>query len=100
MKIDSDRAKINPAAPCIILLDNGSRRAASTINLRHLADGLSKKEQRDIHPVSLLHSDKVAPSELNGQPAQILEPFLMLVMLQEFTIVSDLLDQDLVTTWT
>ena len=77
MKIDSDRAKINPAVPCIILLDNGSRRAASTINLRHLADGLSEKEQRDIHPVSLLHSDKVAPSELNGQPAQILEPFLL-----------------------
>ena len=77
MKIDSDRAKENHSSPCVILLDNGSRRAASTLNLRHLASGLSKKEQRIIHPVSLLHSDKVDAFELNGEPAQILEPFFL-----------------------
>ena len=63
-------------APCIILLDNGSIRAASTINLRILAQRLSHISNRVIHPVSLLHSDKIPNSEIDGIPAEILEPFL------------------------
>lgn len=63
--------------PCVILLDNGSLRAASTQNLRNLADGLSAITNRVIHPVSLLHSNKVSEHDIDGIPAQILEPFLV-----------------------
>jgi len=31
---------------------------------------------REVHPVSLLHSTKVDPADLGGTPAQIFEPFL------------------------
>jgi sirohydrochlorin ferrochelatase len=63
--------------PCIILLDNGSLIAASTINLRKLAEKLSARSNRVIHPVSLLHSAKIHKSEMDGIPAEILEPFLL-----------------------
>jgi sirohydrochlorin ferrochelatase len=70
-------SKAGDSSPCVILLDNGSRRAASTLNLRHLADSLSSITKTPVNPVSLLHSDKVAPSDINGEPARILEPFLI-----------------------
>ena len=63
--------------PCVILLDNGSLRAASTHNLRVLADDLSIITNRVIHPVSLLHSNKVPDQDLDGIAAEILEPFLV-----------------------
>lgn len=62
--------------PCTLLVDNGSHRAQSTLNLRRVAAALSEKVGQKIHPVSLLHSTKVDPSELDGEPAQIFEPFI------------------------
>ncbi len=62
--------------PCVILMDNGSHRAESTINLRRIAQSLSHHIGIEVHPVSLLHSTNVSPSELNGKKAEILEPFI------------------------
>ena len=62
--------------PCTLLVDNGSHRATSTINLRRLATELSESAGQPVHPVSLLHSTRVSADELGGEPAQILEPFL------------------------
>ncbi len=62
--------------PCILLVDNGSHRAESTLSLRHVAQELGGRIGAEVHPVSLLHSTKVDPVELGGSPAQILEPFL------------------------
>lgn len=60
----------------ILLLDNGSRRADSTLNLRRLAAQLSERTGEPIHPVSLLHADHIPARQLAGHPAEILEPTL------------------------
>ncbi len=62
--------------PCTLLVDNGSHRAESTLNLRRVAAALSDQVGHRIHPVSLLHSTKVDPAELDGEPARIFEPFI------------------------
>ena len=62
--------------PCILLVDNGSHRAESTLSLRDVAQRLGDRIGTAVHPVSLLHSTKVDPAELDGRPAEILEPFL------------------------
>jgi sirohydrochlorin ferrochelatase len=62
--------------PTFLLLDNGSRRAESTLNLRALAKGLSAACGKEIHPVSLQHADKTPADLLNGRPANSLTPFL------------------------
>ena len=62
--------------PMLLLLDNGSLEPAATLNLRRLANGVSACLARTVHPVSLLHSHKVPATELEGQPAEILIPFL------------------------
>lgn len=59
-----------------LLVDNGSHRAESTLSLRRIAGALGERVGVTVHPVSLLHSTKVDPSELEGRPAQIFEPFL------------------------
>lgn len=46
------------------------------MSLRQVASALSGKTGTPIHPVSLLHSTRVDPAELEGEPAQIFEPFL------------------------
>ncbi|MFC5051082.1 sirohydrochlorin chelatase [Rubritalea spongiae] len=60
----------------ILLLDNGSLRAAATLQLRELAVGLSRCIGKEVHAVSLLHSSKVNPEELGGVKAQTFVPFL------------------------
>ena len=60
----------------VMLVDNGSSRAASTLNLRRLAAALAERFGEDVYPVSLLHSSKVSSAELNGRPADTFEPFL------------------------
>jgi sirohydrochlorin ferrochelatase len=60
----------------ILLLDNGSLRAAATLQLRELSEALSGRIGKKVHAVSLLHSSKVNPEELNGEKAQIFVPFL------------------------
>ena len=61
---------------CILLVDNGSHRAASVLSLRRIANKLSVHSGYAVHPVSLLHSTKIDPDELDGVPADIVEPFL------------------------
>lgn len=56
----------------ILLIDNGSRRADSTRNLRRLAAALGDQLDEIVHPVSLLHSDTIPVTELDGQPAETL----------------------------
>lgn len=62
--------------PCIILVDNGSHRAESTLSLRRIAAALTEEVGHLVRPVSLLHSTRVDPSDLGGEPAQIFEPFI------------------------
>ncbi|AGA91960.1 hypothetical protein Thimo_3282 [Thioflavicoccus mobilis 8321] len=71
MTTDADLAK-----PTILLLDNGSLRADATRGLRHLATELARRTGEPIHPVSLLHSDRIRPEELDGIAAETLDPFL------------------------
>jgi sirohydrochlorin ferrochelatase len=60
----------------ILLVDNGSSRPDSTLNLRRLSARLAERVGEPIRPVSLLHADRVAAERLNGQPAEILAPTL------------------------
>ena len=62
--------------PCTLLVDNGSYRPQSTLSLRRIAAGVSEEVGHHINPVSLLHSTKAKPEDLNGIPAEIFEPFL------------------------
>lgn len=63
-------------SPTILLIDNGSRRAASTLQLRQLALQLEKTSAQTIYPVSLQHADHIDAEELGGITANTLEPFL------------------------
>ena len=58
------------------LFDNGSFRADSTRSLRRLAARLAERLGHPVRAVSLLHSTRVAAEELDGMPAQLLEPAL------------------------
>lgn len=60
----------------LLLVDNGSRRAASTLNLRRLAAGLGSRLGREVLPVSLQHADRVDPEKLAGEPARVLRDLL------------------------
>ncbi|RKT43597.1 sirohydrochlorin chelatase [Thiocapsa rosea] len=60
----------------ILLIDNGSKRADATLSLRRIASGLAERLGETVHPVSLLHSDRIAPNELHGHAADTFEPFL------------------------
>ena len=60
----------------ILLVDNGSTRPEATLNLRRLALELTDRVGQEIHPVSLMHSNKIPASELTNQPAQTFEPFM------------------------
>jgi sirohydrochlorin ferrochelatase len=62
--------------PTLLLLDNGSTRCESTLNLRRLAARLSETSGRVVHPVSLQHADKVEPAALDGRRADTLVEFL------------------------
>jgi sirohydrochlorin ferrochelatase len=58
------------------LFDNGSFRADATRSLRSLAARLAVKLGENVHAVSLLHSTRIPAAELDGIPAQLLEPAL------------------------
>lgn len=60
--------------PAFILADNGSKRPESTINLRRLAAALSQLSHEQVHPVSLLHSNRIPADRLDGRPAETLDP--------------------------
>jgi len=58
------------------LFDNGSFRADSTRSLRRLAERLAGLLGHPVRAVSLLHSTRVPAEDLDGVPAQLLEPAL------------------------
>jgi sirohydrochlorin ferrochelatase len=60
----------------ILLVDNGSSRAQSTLSLRRLAAALGERLGRKVQPVSLMHANRVPAEELGGRPADTFEPFL------------------------
>jgi sirohydrochlorin ferrochelatase len=62
--------------PVRMLVDNGSLRAESTLNLRRIARDLAARAGCTVHPVSLLHSSAVDSEALEGKPARIFEPFV------------------------
>ncbi|WP_295451052.1 CbiX/SirB N-terminal domain-containing protein [uncultured Thiodictyon sp.] len=62
--------------PETLLIDNGSSRPESTLALRALARSLGDLSGRLVHPVSLLHADRIAAHTVGGQPADTLEPWL------------------------
>lgn len=66
---------MSPDFACF-LFDNGSFRADSTRSLRRLAARLATRLGHPVRAVSLLHSTRVPAGELNGEPAQLLEPAL------------------------
>ena len=58
------------------LVDNGSLKPESVMQLREVACGLGALLGIPVHPVGLLHSPNVDPSELGGFPAHGLETSL------------------------
>lgn len=65
-----------PSDFACFLFDNGSFRAESTRSLRRLALRLAARLGHPVRAVSLLHSTRVPAAELDGDPAQLLEPEL------------------------
>jgi sirohydrochlorin ferrochelatase len=62
------------AAPLTLLFDNGSLAPAATLQLRRIARALAGRVGEPVGPVSLLHASGVAAADLEGVPAEILEP--------------------------
>jgi len=62
--------------PTLLLVDNGSNRAESVLNLRRLAAALSLATGQEIHPVSLQHAEGIPAESLDGKPADTFEPFM------------------------
>lgn len=62
--------------PVILLVDNGSTRAAATLSLRRIAAALGEACGRPVHPVSLQHADRIPVEQLDGVPAEVLPGFL------------------------
>jgi sirohydrochlorin ferrochelatase len=59
-----------------LLVDNGSLRPDAVLNLRSVAARLSERVGEQIDPVSLLHSSKIDPALLGGEPAQTWERYI------------------------
>ncbi len=57
----------------VLLVDNGSLEPAATLALRDLASVINAGRKEKVRPVSVMHSDKVDPALLGGQPAVIFE---------------------------
>jgi sirohydrochlorin ferrochelatase len=53
----------------VLLVDNGSLRAASVLNLRGLADRLGQAIGHPVIAASLLHSNRIPKEQLGGEPA-------------------------------
>jgi sirohydrochlorin ferrochelatase len=62
--------------PTILLVDNGSSKAASVRSLRRLASALSAAAGFPVHPISLQHADKIPPQDLDDSAADTFAPFL------------------------
>ncbi|WP_309382209.1 sirohydrochlorin chelatase [Cerasicoccus frondis] len=62
--------------PALLLVDNGSLRPEAIHGLRRTADNLTERLGRLVSPVSVLHSSKVPPEQLDGFPAETFAPAL------------------------
>lgn len=60
----------------ILLIDNGSKRAAATLQLRGIAEKLTSVVGQTVHPVSLQHADSIDPADLEGRPARLFTEFV------------------------
>ncbi len=60
----------------IILLDNGSVKAAATLQLRKLSAALSEASGTPVEAVSLRHAERIPLQQLNGISASTLAPYL------------------------
>ncbi len=61
---------------CIVLLDNGSLRPEAVFSLRTIAKNLELRLGKKVHPVSLLHSNKISTEKLGGAKAETWRSFL------------------------
>ena len=61
------------AATRILLVDNGSLRPEATLELRRLSAEVGQLLGQEVVPVSVLHSHKIDPALLDGEPAVIFE---------------------------
>lgn len=59
------------------LIDNGSLRAGSILQMRKIATSLSNASGHKVRPFGLMHSHKVAPGELEGMPGESMQDFLL-----------------------
>lgn len=59
-----------------LLCDNGSVQSEATLGLRRIALQLTELSGKQIHPVSLMHANKIPAELINEQPAMILPDFL------------------------
>jgi sirohydrochlorin ferrochelatase len=59
-----------------MLMDNGSLRPQPTLRLRAIAEKVSQAAGLKVAPVSILHSDRVHPSKLNDERAQVAASFI------------------------
>jgi hypothetical protein len=59
------------------LIDNGSLRAGSILQMRKIANHLSRSSECVIEPYGLMHSHKVDPAQLNGELGQSMQEYLV-----------------------
>jgi sirohydrochlorin ferrochelatase len=59
-----------------MLMDNGSLRPQPTLRLRAIAEKVNQAAGVKVAPVSILHSDRVHPSKLNDERAQVAASFI------------------------
>eukprot|EP00667_Euglena_gracilis_P004468 EG_transcript_4491 len=82
-RVAAPRPATVPPRPVVLLLDNGSLRAASTLSLRATASALEAVLQADptkpvaaVFATSVRFSDRVSPDALHGQRAALALPLL------------------------
>lgn len=75
----SDGQQMSQRKRIAILVDNGSYKAASFLSLRRMAAAIEEQVQGAIAvvPASARFAEKIPPSELDGIPAESLEPALL-----------------------
>ncbi len=59
-----------------LLVDNGSIKAAATLQLRRIAQQLSERSGKQVYPVSLQHAGRIPAAALNGVKAAVFADFL------------------------
>lgn len=59
-----------------LLIDNGSVQASATLQLRDVAQAVSKRTGKYIHPVSLMHANRIPVDQLDRVAANTFEVFL------------------------